>query len=1421
MEVNEKKQMLQAILQKLFVGLIFCFGIIGFNMTLNQSTAQAKQQVYKNYSFVLVSEARLDIHVYGYKDSADGEPFTRNWNSPGHGMADFSLGKIDWRTESLNEDGTDKWAYYITMHNVNITEYTPWLVADAADSDQYTCRTFKRSMLGQDWGVTGGGSPHTSGSTERNDNGHLRTYIGMSFTDGRLDVEVGYNLGINYNGADNPQKSSYDFFTKVNSRTGTKGKIPNVYSSFGTGTTITRKGYTLDGWYCGSQKLFNADGTPVSNAYVNDTQWSDSKHTPPLYMWYGGTTITAHWTPKKYRLTLNYNNADKFPDDWGTKQATGVYYKDNFLKYDHYIGNAFGPGKVSRTGYTFNGWWICNSSGKVAQLWDANGDLIKGAKINKSYWSDGSGNYKFDGNTYVIADWVKNTTMYPLTLDYKLSDKTGISKPTEQTVWPTWFTANEGIKKIGINSSNLKCSGYEFVGWYCDTPGGEAVKLFDANGNPVKGAKYNGTQWSDSTGKYVFGKGTAVYAMRKEKLTYGLTLVYNNATKLPDAESAAAKKSGIGTWNNYFRLDGKTPGRELRGVFGKGSFYRTGYYFTGWYCGDVMLWDANGNPVANASVGGKQWSSGGRYMWDGSTTVTAHWEPMKTSLTIDWNGATEFYGAGSSLPTTWYPDFYAYNDKTHDIYGESQFAKLGYDFMGWYHGDTKVYDTDGTVVQNVWVDGQQMDKNQLFKWIDKKRVDDKTAKSDGITLTARWNPKIYGINLDDNGGSGGSGIIYEKYQNGFYFDYKCTSKTSKVKVPSRTGYTFTGYWYGAEQIIDEYGNIKATSSRFTDNVTVYAGWSAKVFKITLDNQGADKRSGTSAIYERYADGFFLEKECVNRIGAITTPQMTGYSFYGYYTDRYYIDADWSDGSKQIINENGVIGVSSTRFTSDTTIYAYWVDDIGPEEDSTYLTVTKTDDKDYVYAKATKSSVSPVSLRLSCTPGTLSQITWNTDWLNKDVSINMYGRDIGKGMKNLLIRRNDSSSWYDWQSKDFSGSKDQVSTSKNDTNESVSDFYGIATDASHRANKLETKSVTVKIDKTAPAARGIDIEDAVHTGTIYRGISSDYVPDSSRTINDDGTINEAAMRTEIKLPLKDSLSGVKFVWAIVKDDEHGTTKTYELTRRSGDDHDGTWAATPNLYEEFPAASNLTVRLYAVDVAGNLTEYKKSDGEPFKVKNFCIYTYTERGDHESPDINYYEDKDNPNPDPLFLLGQYGWVHIYTYGYVESVSVSFPGKVQKAALLDYNRLEATEGIAKADSGNKLGTIVNTRDALVTAGVPNNCNDQLGLDLRPSSTPFDVVYDATGCSRTYDYAFKVPLYLDDDYAMSGNPNKIDPARSIGFLTPTNTWCEANKYYEITEIKTIENAYKNADYEQSTASLYSGGNNPAITHKIHTHLVH
>ncbi|MDD6138736.1 MAG: hypothetical protein PUB68_06115, partial [Lachnospiraceae bacterium] len=58
-----------------------------------------------------------------------------------------------------------------------------------------------------------------------------------------------------------------------------------------------------------------------------------------------------------------------------------------------------------------------------------------------------------------------------------------------------------------------------------------------------------------------------------------------------------------------------------------------------------------------------------------------------------------------------------------------------------------------------------------------------------------------------------------------------------------------------------------------------------------------------------------------------------------------------DNSNRIINSSGHIDAAKNRFNETncpdfdgtyytTTIYAYWVDDIGPEEDSTYLTVTK-------------------------------------------------------------------------------------------------------------------------------------------------------------------------------------------------------------------------------------------------------------------------------------------------------------------------------------------------------------------------------------------------------------------------------------------------------------------------------------------------
>ena len=104
-------------------------------------------------------------------------------------------------------------------------------------------------------------------------------------------------------------------------------------------------------------------------------------------------------------------------------------------------------------------------------------------------------------------------------------------------------------------------------------------------------------------------------------------------------------------------------------------------------------------------------------------------------------------------------------------------------------------------------------------------------------------------------------LSMRKYQNGFTLITNVQVKPQKLKCQAVQVILFTGYWYGAEQIIDEYGNIKATSSRFTDNVTVYAGWSAKVFKITLDNQGADKRTAHQQSMNDMLTDFSLKRKC--------------------------------------------------------------------------------------------------------------------------------------------------------------------------------------------------------------------------------------------------------------------------------------------------------------------------------------------------------------------------------------------------------------------------------------------------------------------------------------------------------------------------------------------------------------------------------
>ena len=97
--------------------------------------------------------------------------------------------------------------------------------------------------------------------------------------------------------------------------------------------------------------------------------------------------------------------------------------------------------------------------------------------------------------------------------------------------------------------------------------------------------------------------------------------------------------------------------------------------------------------------------------------------------------------------------------------------------------------------------------------------------------------------------------------------YPCFTETlhsPTFPTKSIAGYIFEGWYTEAE------GGTKVTSYTGTSDITYYAHWTPNIYKITLDNMGATK-AGSTALYERYNDGIYLEESCINKMTATENP----------------------------------------------------------------------------------------------------------------------------------------------------------------------------------------------------------------------------------------------------------------------------------------------------------------------------------------------------------------------------------------------------------------------------------------------------------------------------------------------------------------------------------------------------------------------
>lgn len=950
-----------------------------------------------------------------------------------------------------------------------------------------------------------------------------------------------------------------------------------------------------------------------------------------------------------------------------------------------------------------------------------------------------------------------------------------------------------------VSSLNPVKTGYTFIGWYEkvkneDGSDGE-IQVYNAQGN----CSNNGIHWKDS--KWIKESNITVYAHWKAN-NYTLTLDANGGY-LDGGALEDGKANTIATLSPTYD---KTTFNDVAYL----NPQRTGYTFEGWYTAKnngTQIYDKTGKCTND----GKYWKDGKWHLTE-NATVYAHWEPKKYVISYKGNKPTQAtHNVTGSTAST---------NHIYDSYGnlaENGFKLPGWKFVNW---NTKA---DGS--------GKSYKAGE--------RVINVTDGTDGV-LYAQWTPDTYTIKFNKNKPSNAThevtGTMADQVVK---YDTKTKLNKSEYKLH---GWVFNGWNTKADGTGTHYfdqGEIyNLNNFNDSNSVTLYAQWEATTYTITFNSNKPSKAvtqmTGTMEVQTLTYDKW--ENLHENKY------KLEGWTF-----NKWNLKADGSSETSYKDKER----VRNIYDGKDTTLYAQWKDTTPPDASKTYLRATKSgnvNDPDYAraLAVATKGSKDvTTSTSVTRTLDGLGSSTWTTSWINSDVSLDLYSYDNGTGIK-LLTTYSGNNEWNKTKFTPSDNTK-QVKSSKYDTSEGIEVFHGIATDDSN--NSTATRNLTVKIDKTAPTGSFM-----VKTGTLKNPLAgtTSMIYDSNGMVTG---VNPEGMRTEITATISDngnesSVSGVKYVWAVVTDMENvNISKSYKCNRISGDKYNGTYIAVdesgnkPNLYEDFSTSRKLKIKVYACDEAGNISVYKdkepsndpnkptsvtppSSDPENNIVTNISMWSQIIRDDKEVPDTSYAIGKDGKDKDghsaegPAFLLNQSGKVHIVTYGYVEAVDVSFPPALQAAAQTD---------VAKGQTVKNLGTIANVNGAYV--------DNRLALN--------------GDCARITDYPFIVPLYLDDTsvktYKTNGDKwlDGITNGIKIPAYIPTaNTYMpkKADGTYDIKTVDTVEIPYKGSrtvsgatvpiePYNKNecdlrtTASFYCAKDYASkqiisITDKLHTHLV-
>ncbi len=782
---------------------------------------------------------------------------------------------------------------YTITYNANTTETVTGMPSNGEKSDgtDYTIAggptranyTFK----GWNTNSNGTGTAYPAGSTY-NKNEDLTLYAQWEINQATLTVNPN---GGTWNGSSsnqtftqgygttktipNPTKSPNGYIVKFNSNGGTTDTLQTTSTKSFKNWTLTGGGRLSGTTYTFADKT----GTLTAN-YTEDsiTLPSATKTGATFKGWYtattGGTrvggagdnytptsaiTLSAQWEENEYTLTVNPNGGT-WNGSSSNQTVKGKYNSTTAITNptapNGYIVTLNDNGETSQIQQTMNfDSWVATGSGSISGIvytfGSGDGQLTATYTYNNVELPvPTKTGYTFDGWHTLSSGGTKVNTPY---------------KPTSNVTLYAHWTANEYT--ITFNPGDKGTV----------SPTSKKVTYDQKYGTlpiPVReGYVFDG--WEDEAGNKVDS---------------------NQIVKITENTTLTAKWLGA-EYTVTFNPDGGEVTPTSKKVQNEGKYgelptpTKTGYTFNGWY-----------------NVSGTKIESTTTVNLTSDETLTARWNAVKSTLTVNPNGGTwegssetqtftQDYNTTKNIPNPTSPK--GYTVKFDGNGGESEQSELTQSkaFDNWtltgagnFAGTTYTFaDKEGTLTANYTENDITLPnvtkEGAIFKgWY--------TAKNDGtkvgnvgenykatsdITLYAHWEEIKYTLTIDPNGGTINGSTEKKTVEGG----YRTTTEIETPVAPNKYKVT-----------LDNEGTK-------TDIIqtTTFAGWTVKTGTGTISN--STYTFGTD-------NGEITAKYNANNV-ELPTPTKTGYTFDGWYT----------------LSSGGTKVNTPYMPVADITLYAHW------------------------------------------------------------------------------------------------------------------------------------------------------------------------------------------------------------------------------------------------------------------------------------------------------------------------------------------------------------------------------------------------------------------------------------------------------------------------------------------------------------------